>query len=109
MKCTSVRYVILTYTNRSSPSFQIFDFGNFDVSLTVPMSRRKEAGVRNNDYGDVPQTTFHAKIILRTINAVLFSYKPDPLPNDRESTALVKHFTWILFSLRLFLDILFVA
>ena len=37
------------------------------------------------------------------------SYKPDPLPNDRESTADIKHFTWILFSIRLFLDILFVA
>ena len=37
------------------------------------------------------------------------SYKPEPLPNNRESTADVKHFTWILFSIRFFLDILFVA
>jgi len=41
--------------------------------------------------------------------SVVCSYKPDPLPIDRESTAMVKHFTWVLFSFRLLLDILFVA
>jgi hypothetical protein len=41
--------------------------------------------------------------------SVVCSYKPDPLPIDRESTASVKHFTWVLFSFRLLLDILFVA
>ena len=56
-----------------------------------------------------PNTPDIAACVLQGSVVCMCSYKPDPLPIDRESTALVKHFTWILFSIRLFLGMLFVA
>jgi hypothetical protein len=49
-----------------------------------------------------------AACVLQSSVVCMCNYKPDPLPIDRESTALVEHCTWILISFRL-LDILFVT
>jgi hypothetical protein len=71
------------------------------------MSIQRQGGKGGKEGTDL--LCIEAACVLQGSVAYMCSYKPGPLPNDRESTALVKHFTWILFSLRLFLDILFVA